>query len=70
MRTVKIGDFLTDEQITQCQALYPRRVRIRDEVIKPNMETINKKLGQENDADYLSYVIIYAIQVTADRSVS
>jgi hypothetical protein len=59
MKTVKLGDFLTDSQIRQCQNLYPDRKRIRDEVILPNMQTINEKLGQENDADYLSYAVIY-----------
>jgi hypothetical protein len=61
MKTVKLGDFLTDAQIEQCRALYPDRARIRDEVIQPNMEAINLKLGQENDADYLAYAIVYTI---------
>jgi len=62
MKTVTIGDVLTNEQLELCRALYPDHQRIRDEVIKPNMEAINRNLGQENDADYLAYAIIYAIE--------
>ena len=62
MRTVKIEDFLTDAQVERCCALFPDRTRIRDEVIKPNMAAINHKLGQENDPDYLSYAVAYAIE--------
>ena len=65
VKTAKLGDFLTDEQIKRCRALFPDRRRIRDEVVRPNMEAINEKLGQENDAGYLSYAIIYAIAVSA-----
>ena len=60
MKTVTLGDMLTLTQLERCRALYPDRVRIRDEVIKPNMTEIDRKLGQENDPDYLSYVIVYA----------
>jgi len=62
-RTVRLGDFLTDAQIARCRALYPDRRRIRDEVIAPDMVAIDRRLGQENDAGYLSYAVIYAIAV-------
>ena len=73
MKTAKIGDILTDEQLRRCSDLYPNRERIRDEVIVPNLAAIDLNLGQENDPDYLSYVIVYAIRQTlrqADRSLS
>lgn len=63
MKTVTIGEFLTGEQIDRCFVLYPNRARIRDEVIAPNMAEINRKLGQENDPDYLSYAILHTISV-------
>ena len=69
MNTIKLGDMLTTEQLERCRALYPDRARIRDEVIKPNLEAINRKLGQENDADCLSYAIVYAIEI-AERLAS
>jgi hypothetical protein len=31
------------------------------EIINPNMERINTKLGQENDADYLAYAVEFAV---------
>jgi hypothetical protein len=55
----KIRDFLTNEQIRDCADLYPQRMLIRDRIIKPNIQTINRKLGQENDPDMLSYIVIY-----------
>lgn len=65
MKTVKLGDFLTDAQMDLCAHLYPDRVAIRDKVIAPNMAEINRKLGQENDPDYLSYAIVHAIGQSA-----
>lgn len=35
--------------------------QIHDEVIKPNISTINKLLGQENDPMYLAYAVEYAL---------
>jgi len=66
VKTVKLGDMLTDAQIDRCRVLYPDRKRIRDEVITPNMEAINRRLGQENDADYLSYAIVYVFGVAEE----
>ena len=62
MKTITLAEMLTDAQLDKCRALYPDRKRIRDEVIKPSMVEINRKLGQENDPDYLSFAIIYAIE--------
>lgn len=62
MKTVKLSDFLTDEQLRHCAGLYPNRETIRDKIIKPNLAAINRNLGQENDADYLAYAIVYAIE--------
>lgn len=62
MKVMKLGDFLTDEQLHRCADLYPNREMIRDQIIKPNLAAINRKLGQENDADYLAYAIVYAIE--------
>jgi hypothetical protein len=61
VKMIRLGDMLTDEQVQRCAALYPNRERIRDEVVKPNMAEIDRKLGQENDPDYLSYAIVYVL---------
>lgn len=70
MKTIRITDMLTEEQMRQCVALYPSRERIRDEVVKPNMAEIDRKLGQENDPDYLSYAIVYVIGEAQRREMS
>lgn len=61
MKHATLPDFLTDAQIMQCIDLFPSRQAIRDLIIIPNLETINRKLGQENDADYLAYAIVYVL---------
>jgi hypothetical protein len=66
-RKVKINTFLTEEEIALCCVLYPDRKRIRDEIIRPNMETINRKLGVESDADYISFMIIAVLTKAASR---
>ena len=53
-----ISDFLTKDQIKQALKLRTAK-SIRDEVIIPNIEEINKKLGQENDPMYLAYACEY-----------
>ncbi len=35
--------------------------RIEREVIRPNLEEINAKLGQENDPAYLAYMLEYVL---------
>ena len=65
MNTMTIAEFLTDAQIEAALKLYNRYghwdsvERIESEVIAPNMAAINAKLGQQNDARYLAYVVVY-----------
>jgi len=64
MKTATIHDFLTEEQIKKCQEIcenngLPNKVLV-EQVIQPNLEEINKKLGQENSASYLAYVVEFA----------
>ena len=67
MKTVTLPQFLTDEQIKQAARLYETHglseacEQILTHVIEPNMATINKKLGQENDARYLAYAVVYVL---------
>lgn len=62
VKTVKLGEFVTDEMMQKCVELYPDTEAIRKQVIEPNMTSINRKLGQENDARFLSYMIVAAIE--------
>ena len=66
MKTMTLPQFLTDGQIAQAAKLYKVHgmdavAKIQALVIEPNMATINGKLGQENDARYLAYAVIYAL---------
>lgn len=66
-----IRDFLTSEQIEKAQLVYRTASSSQlhkwlvDQVIRPNMAEINRKLGQENDADYLAYAVEYALTMAA-----
>jgi len=67
MKTVTLGEMLTDAQLVQCRALFPDHDRIREEVVVPNLAAIDEQLGQENDPNHLAYLIVYAIaRVDAD----
>lgn len=61
-----IGDFLTDEEIAAAIRLYRASPasfhgQCRDRIIKPNLDRINAALGQENDPDYLTYCVEFAL---------
>lgn len=67
-RTIKVGDFLTQEQAKRAIQLYVQLGggkafvdTITAELIEPNLAAINAKLGQENNARFLAYVIEYAM---------
>ena len=67
MKMVSIGDFLTDEEIRECcvlRDLYgvtPLAKIVAARIIEPNIDRINKVLGQENDIMYLAYAVENAI---------
>lgn len=74
MKTMKVADFLTDHQIEQCLALAREHgvtkchEPIREEVIRPNLAEINKKLGQKNHPGYLAYMIQHCLVQAAAKS--
>ncbi len=41
---------------------------VRETIIEPNMAEINAKLGQENDARYLAYLVTYVVGGLYKRS--
>lgn len=70
MKTTTLSQFLTEAQINEAVRLYQAHgtdaVRhIQARVIEPNMLAINEKLGQENDARYLAYAVLYALMQEA-----
>jgi hypothetical protein len=70
VKQVRLNDFLSEEEIMLAANLWhgnwPRdgksyAERVADTIIKPNMERINKALGQENDPMYLAYCVEYVL---------
>jgi hypothetical protein len=62
-RTIAITDFLTPAQITRAWKLYEDAPpytfsrRCAKDIIEPNIDEINKKLGQDNHPLYLAYAV-------------
>jgi hypothetical protein len=60
MRHITLGEMLTDAELLLAVRLNDRQ-KIRDQIITPNIDRINKSLGQENDPDYLAYAVAYSL---------
>lgn len=67
MKQIKIQDFLTEQQIQSCAKLYPNVDAIEHDVIAPNMQEINRKIGQENDSRYIAYAVHFAFGLASRR---
>ena len=65
MRKITIEQFLTKEQIEKAINLKKAKDICR-EIIEPNLSEINRKIGQENDAMYLSYMVEYVVSLLGD----
>jgi 2-methylcitrate dehydratase PrpD len=75
VKTMTLPQILTDAQIAEAVRLYKEhgalaidQIRIR--VIEPNMEAINAKLGQENNARYLAYAVFYVLTQAEEEQLS
>jgi hypothetical protein len=73
MKSVAVGDFLTDDQGQHIIRLWRELgsspafiTRAVEEVIRPNIEEINTKLGQLNDERFIAYALEFAL-IQADR---
>lgn len=70
MRSVSLGQFLTERQIIECinlYALYSHHpstfvVEVTEKVIRPDIERIDRALGQLNDPRYLGYAVLFVMQ--------
>lgn len=65
MKTIALGDFLDDSELKAAALIWRKdrsrfHRRILDEILLPNMQRINSRLGQENSPDYLAYAMEYA----------
>lgn len=59
-RTMVLTDFLTSAEIKRAMKL-KRAQDINAEIITPNIERINKAIGQENEPMYLAYAVEYVV---------
>jgi hypothetical protein len=64
MKTTKLTDFLTKGQIKTAVWLNANggAKSICKHLIQPNIDEINRKLGQENDPMYLAYACEYFVR--------
>lgn len=75
MKQVSLKDFLDESEIKKIISISKKHdinsssfiTTVHDEVIKPNIAKINKKLGQENDPKFLSYAIQYIFMTAAQK---
>lgn len=61
-RNITLDEFLEMEEINRAWEIWINdranfHRRVRDEIITPNMDRINKALGQDNSSDYLAYAV-------------
>lgn len=74
MKTARISDFLTGDEISQAIKLYKESApgtfatNCAERIISPNLTRINSSLGQENDPKYLAYAVEAAIMHSARNS--
>jgi hypothetical protein len=60
-----ISDLFTAEEIDRAFAMYESakpgtfNKKVTDEIVRPALERINAKTGQENDPSYLGYMLEY-----------
>ena len=66
----RLTDFLTDAEVMLAAQMWRGKwledgktfaQRVADKLIIPNMDRINKALGQENDPMYLAYCVEYVL---------
>lgn len=66
VKRVTINDFLTWDEILQAQKLKDAEP-ICEEIIKPNIDRINRILKQQNDPMYIAYAVEFVINQTKKR---
>lgn len=71
-KNIVLPDFLTAAQIKQALTIWKRNPiparEIAAEVIEPNMEVIESKIGQKCDALYLAYCVEYVFDSAKKRT--
>ncbi len=71
VKYVALGQFLTTKELQSIAALRstlsPMSTefvdKVEKEIILPNIDRINRSLGQENDSRYLAYAVAYVFSI-------
>ena len=65
---IAVGDFLTQDQAKEACRLWALHGSgkafvdaVTDTIIAPNLDEINRKLGQENNARFLAYAVEHVL---------
>jgi hypothetical protein len=58
-KTMSVGEIFSQSDLVRAQELYPDARAICEQVIRPQLEEINRRVGQENDPMYLAYALVY-----------
>lgn len=71
---VAIGELFTDENINAALALVESgsdalHERLLHEIVEPAMPRINEVTGQDNSADYMAYLLEYAVSEARNRAI-
>ena len=65
-KTTTPKEFLTPEELKEVFRLKKAKL-IKEQIIAPNIERINKTLQQENDPMYLAYALEYVVMVSENN---
>lgn len=59
-KSIKLGSVFTEKQLADAIE-QGTAANICEKVVRPNIEEINKKIGQQCDPMYISYMLEYAL---------
>lgn len=60
-KEIRLGDIFSEEILEEALQYRHSHKDLLEKIIKPNMEMINRKTGQENDPAYWAYALEYAL---------
>lgn len=72
-RQVTLPDFLTPKEIRAALRLWNTdrenfHRRVLEEIVRPAMSEINRKLGHDNSPDYIAYAVEYIFRESQSRA--
>ena len=60
-QTITLPDFLTEAQLNRAQQCKSAK-EVKEKVIQPAIEEIDRRLGQQNDPMYLAHMVEYVFR--------